>query len=333
MSRPRWAGAYCRMQDNGDVLPSVISPPLRTSFQAPVSPLSCRCARPRRYDGEVFVKPPEVLMRDRLLGSYEVGGGCGDLVGPGGALVDLVWTWWGPWGAAKGLQHCRASGQRLGAWARAVVECYYDISICRKILGDSYDSSMAGVHMLACAPCACHLTLRPTPGGGHAGQAMQAMRVYHTTPPPDLPLFSHPQVKPVLGKLRTTLLGSGAALLTAAVLLFGLIRAGSDADGMYGGCRGAWRDNVLPWGGEGRFALPSRLPCQSVHRIESEKGARHAARILALGSMWDCALPLRGRSGGVRRRDACSAARQRAAEVWSCHGSMSSFLGPKSKPN
>lgn len=26
----------------------------------------------RRYDGQVFVKPPEVLARDRLLGSYTV---------------------------------------------------------------------------------------------------------------------------------------------------------------------------------------------------------------------------------------------------------------------
>lgn len=26
----------------------------------------------RRYDGQVFVKPPEVLARDRLLGTYEV---------------------------------------------------------------------------------------------------------------------------------------------------------------------------------------------------------------------------------------------------------------------
>lgn len=27
---------------------------------------------PCRYDGQVFVKPPEVLARDRLLGTYEV---------------------------------------------------------------------------------------------------------------------------------------------------------------------------------------------------------------------------------------------------------------------
>ncbi|EFJ41307.1 hypothetical protein VOLCADRAFT_98713 [Volvox carteri f. nagariensis] len=47
------------------------------------------------------------------------------------------------------------------------------------------------------------------------------------------------EVKPVLSKLRTTLLGSAGLLLTTAVLLFGLIKAGSDADGMYG--RGAAR--------------------------------------------------------------------------------------------
>lgn len=42
------------------------------------------------------------------------------------------------------------------------------------------------------------------------------------------------QVQPVLQRLKTTLTGSGAALLMSSVLLFGLIRAGSDADGMYG---------------------------------------------------------------------------------------------------
>ncbi|KXZ50815.1 hypothetical protein GPECTOR_15g501 [Gonium pectorale] len=47
------------------------------------------------------------------------------------------------------------------------------------------------------------------------------------------------EVKPVLAKLRSTLLGSAGVLLASAVLLFGLIRAGSDADGMYG--RGAAR--------------------------------------------------------------------------------------------
>ncbi|GLC44649.1 hypothetical protein PLESTB_001329500 [Pleodorina starrii] len=47
------------------------------------------------------------------------------------------------------------------------------------------------------------------------------------------------EVKPVLAKLRSTLLGSAGVLLATSVLLFGLIRAGSDADGMYG--RGAAR--------------------------------------------------------------------------------------------
>lgn len=47
------------------------------------------------------------------------------------------------------------------------------------------------------------------------------------------------EVKPALQKLRSTLLGSGLALLATAVVLFGLIKAGSDADGMYG--RGAAR--------------------------------------------------------------------------------------------
>jgi hypothetical protein len=42
------------------------------------------------------------------------------------------------------------------------------------------------------------------------------------------------EVRPTLAKLRRTLLGSGALLLGCAVVLFGLIRAGSDEDGMYG---------------------------------------------------------------------------------------------------
>lgn len=47
------------------------------------------------------------------------------------------------------------------------------------------------------------------------------------------------EVKPALARLRTTLLASGAALTLSAVLLFGLIRAGADGDGVYG--RGAAR--------------------------------------------------------------------------------------------
>lgn len=50
-------------------------------------------------------------------------------------------------------------------------------------------------------------------------------------------LLGRYEVQPVLQRLKTTLTGSGAALLMSSVLLFGLIRAGSDADGMYG--RGA----------------------------------------------------------------------------------------------
>ena len=42
------------------------------------------------------------------------------------------------------------------------------------------------------------------------------------------------ETKPVLQKLRVTLVGSGAVLVTSAVLLLGIIRAEADADGMYG---------------------------------------------------------------------------------------------------
>jgi len=40
----------------------------------------------------------------------------------------------------------------------------------------------------------------------------------------------------VLALLKTTLVGSGAALLLSTVLLFSLIRDGSDSDGVYGEC-------------------------------------------------------------------------------------------------
>ena len=42
------------------------------------------------------------------------------------------------------------------------------------------------------------------------------------------------QVKPILARLKTTLTGSGLALLISAVLLVGLIRNGADSDGQYG---------------------------------------------------------------------------------------------------
>lgn len=44
------------------------------------------------------------------------------------------------------------------------------------------------------------------------------------------------QVKPVLEKLRRTLLGAGVLLLTSSVLLVGLIQTGTE-DGVYGECR------------------------------------------------------------------------------------------------
>jgi hypothetical protein len=49
-----------------------------------------------RYDGQVFVKPPEVLTRDRLLGAYEVKPALqrlrGSLVGTGAALLVVALT-------------------------------------------------------------------------------------------------------------------------------------------------------------------------------------------------------------------------------------------------
>lgn len=46
-------------------------------------------------------------------------------------------------------------------------------------------------------------------------------------------LLASYQVKPVLDKLRQTLLGAGVVLLTSSVLLGGLIQTGSE-DGVYG---------------------------------------------------------------------------------------------------
>ena len=43
----------------------------------------------RRYDGQVFVKPPEVLTRDRLLGTYEVKPVLARL-----RCGDGRWLWW-----------------------------------------------------------------------------------------------------------------------------------------------------------------------------------------------------------------------------------------------
>ena len=42
------------------------------------------------------------------------------------------------------------------------------------------------------------------------------------------------QVKPVLDRLKTTLLASGGGLLLSGILLVGLITTGADADGVYG---------------------------------------------------------------------------------------------------
>lgn len=47
-------------------------------------------------------------------------------------------------------------------------------------------------------------------------------------------LLASYQVRPVLTKLRQTLLGAGVVLLTSSVLLVGLIRSDTDEDGVYG---------------------------------------------------------------------------------------------------
>eukprot|EP00879_Flechtneria_rotunda_P001984 GHRR01002159.1.p2 GENE.GHRR01002159.1~~GHRR01002159.1.p2 ORF type:complete len:166 (+),score=64.15 GHRR01002159.1:755-1252(+) len=50
-------------------------------------------------------------------------------------------------------------------------------------------------------------------------------------------LLASYEVRPVLAKARRTLVGMGTILLTASVVLYGLMQAGTDTDGDYG--RGA----------------------------------------------------------------------------------------------
>ena len=53
---------------------SVIEAPQLADYHIQMWPLYSSDAIYCRYDGQTFVKPPEVLARDRLLGSYEVQG-------------------------------------------------------------------------------------------------------------------------------------------------------------------------------------------------------------------------------------------------------------------
>lgn len=63
------------------------------------------------------------------------------------------------------------------------------------------------------------------------------------------------ETKPVLQKLRVTLIGSGVILLTSAALLFGIIRAEADEDGMYG--RGSARIKRQQVGIDGMYGRGS----------------------------------------------------------------------------
>lgn len=88
---------------------------------------------------------------------------------------------------------------------------------------------------LCCCPpvCARHALTRAHSARRYDGQTF-------VKPPEVLTrdrLLATYEVRPTLAKLRSTLLGMGGILLVTAVLLFGLIRAGTDEDGVYG--RGA----------------------------------------------------------------------------------------------
>lgn len=89
------------------------------------------------------------------------------------------------------------------------------------------------------------------------------------------------EVKPVLSKLRSTLVGSGAALLVCAVLLFGLIRAGADEDGMYGGsCRSTYRAWVA-----GRALALHRVNMRMGHVAVATAGGLRSCTVCSVCSM------------------------------------------------
>ena len=91
-------------------------------------------------------------------------------------------------------------------------------------------------------PCLCHPLILPSADGSvlllvvccrYDGQVF-------VKPPEVLTrdrLLGTYEVKPVLAKLRRTLLGAGGMLVVVSVLLFGLIKAGTDEDGVYGRLR------------------------------------------------------------------------------------------------
>lgn len=73
------------------------------------------------YDGEVFVKPPEVLTRDRLLGMYEVRGrgssrGTGTRA-PAAHTRGTRTAGCGPADSVRGWQACRFAGRQAGSSA------------------------------------------------------------------------------------------------------------------------------------------------------------------------------------------------------------------------
>jgi hypothetical protein len=83
------------------------------------------------------------------------------------------------------------------------------------------------------------------------------------------------EVRPTLAKLRSTLLGMGGILLVTAVLLFGLIRAGTDEDGVYGrGARPVPRQVTA--GGAGFL-----LGYPAVHWVKSLQEAAAASKVLS----------------------------------------------------
>ncbi|KAJ9531143.1 hypothetical protein QJQ45_000856 [Haematococcus lacustris] len=127
-------------------------------------------------------------------------------------------------------------------------------------------------------------------GQGRAGEEEEEERVEYEesgwydgevfVKPPELltrdRLLGMYEVKPVMAKLRTTLIGSGLALALCASALAGAISSSTDADGMYG--RGAGKPRVTSDG----LIFSSKVSDLSQLKEDDELAAAEAA---SLGGM------------------------------------------------
>lgn len=93
------------------------------------------------------------------------------------------------------------------------------------------------MHFMYLLLCLTDIHDRPSCSPGHLTTPTRYDGQTFVKPPEVLTrdrLLAAYEVRPVLAKLRSTLVGMGCILLATSVLLFGLIRAGTDEDGVYG---------------------------------------------------------------------------------------------------